>query len=70
MVPFFWCARPNPFTPFSLPQSEKTAVPKVLYGLMAAGTDICVRELSRKTRKGQSYVPAIVSVSYLTPRCI
>jgi phosphatidylinositol glycan class B len=41
----------------------KIAAPKVLHGLMAAGTDIWVRELSRKTL-GQSYVPATVSVSY------
>jgi hypothetical protein len=41
----------------------KIAAPKVLHGLMAAGTDIWIRELSRKTL-GQSYVPATVSMSY------
>jgi hypothetical protein len=48
---------------------KKIVVPKVSSGLIAAGTDICVRELSRKTF-GQSYVPPTISVSYLTPRCI
>src|SRR5712691_2804654 len=41
----------------------KIAAPNVVHGLIAAGTDIWVRELSRKTL-GQSYVPATVSVSY------
>ena len=59
---FFWRAGPIRFSPFRLPQSEKIVVPEVLYGLMAAGTDVCDRELSRKTL-GQSDVPATVSVS-------
>ena len=42
----------------------KIAAPKVLHGLLAAGTDIWVCELSRKTL-GQSYVPATVSVAHL-----
>ena len=41
----------------------KIAAPKVLHGLMAAGTDIWVLELCRKTL-GQNYVPATVSVFY------
>jgi phosphatidylinositol glycan class B len=45
----------------------KIAAPKVLHGLMAAGTDIWVRELSRKTL-GQSYEPATVSMSYQLAR--
>jgi hypothetical protein len=67
MVLFVWCAGPDPFSPFRLPQSEKIAVPKVSYGLMPAESDICVQELSRKTL-GQRYLPATVSVSHLTPR--
>lgn len=47
-----------------LTHGEKIAAPKVLHGLMAAGTDIWVRELSRRTL-GQSYVPATVSVDHL-----
>jgi hypothetical protein len=50
--------------PNRLTHGAKVAAPKVLHGLMAAGTDIWVRELSRKTL-GQSYVPATVSVDYL-----
>ena len=67
MVLFFWRAGPDPFSPFRLPQSEKIAVPKVSYGLMAVGSDICVQELSRKAL-GQRYLPATasVSVSYST----
>ncbi|KAI0298890.1 glycosyltransferase family 22 protein [Russula brevipes] len=38
------------------------ALPKVLHGLLAAGTDIWVRELSRKTL-GQRYVPATFFLS-------
>ena len=45
----------------------KITAPKVLYGLMGDGTDIWVRELSRRTL-GQSYVPATVSVSYQLAR--
>ena len=45
----------------------KIAAPKVLHGVMAAGTDIGVRELSRRAL-GQSYVPATVSVSYQLAR--
>jgi phosphatidylinositol glycan class B len=46
------------------PHGVKITAPKVLHGLMAAGTDIWVRELSRKTL-GQSYVPATVRVAHL-----
>jgi len=50
-----------------LTHEMKIAAPKILHGLMAAGTDIWVWELSRKTL-GQSYVPATVSVSYQLAR--
>jgi hypothetical protein len=46
------------------PHGVKITAPKVLHGLMAAGTDIWVRELSRKTL-GQSYIPATVRVAHL-----
>ena len=42
----------------------KVAAPKVLHGLLSAGTDIWVLELSRKTL-GQSYVSATVCVAHL-----
>jgi hypothetical protein len=47
-----------------LTREAKIAAPKVLHGLMAAGTDIWVQELSRKAL-GQSYVPATVRVARL-----
>ena len=47
-----------------LTHETKIAAPKVLHGLMAAGTDIWVWELSRRTL-GQSHVPATVSVDHL-----
>jgi GPI mannosyltransferase 3 len=43
---------------------RKTAAPKVSHGLLAAGTDIWVRELSRKTL-GQRHIPATVSMAHL-----
>jgi GPI mannosyltransferase 3 len=42
---------------------RKIAAPKMLHGLLAAGTDIWVRELSEKTL-GQRYVHATVSMTY------
>ena len=47
-----------------LTRGTKIAAPKVLHGLMAAGTDIWVWELSRRTL-GQSHVPATVRVDHL-----
>ena len=58
----FWCVVPERFCSDRLTHGKKIAAPKVLHGLMAAGTDIWVQELSRKTL-GQSHVPATVSVA-------
>src|SRR5216684_1635357 len=41
----------------------KISAPKVLHGLIAAGTDIWVRKLSGKML-GQGYVPATISVAH------
>ncbi|KAI9458000.1 Alg9-like mannosyltransferase family-domain-containing protein [Lactarius psammicola] len=42
--------------------SPRVAAPKVMHGLLAAGTDIWVREVARKTL-GQRYVPATFFLS-------
>jgi hypothetical protein len=63
MEHLFWCVVIFQLVS-RLTHGEKIAAPKVLHGLMAAGTDIWVRELSRRTL-GQSYVPATVSVDHL-----
>ena len=43
---------------------RKIAAPKLLHGVLAAGTDIWIRELSQKTL-GQRHVPATVSMAHL-----
>jgi hypothetical protein len=47
----------------SCTHQRKIAAPKILHGLLAAGTDIWARELSEKTL-GQRYVHATVSMIY------
>ncbi|KAI0280018.1 glycosyltransferase family 22 protein [Russula aff. rugulosa BPL654] len=57
-IPIYWLLKI-----FSLDgTSLLIAAPKVLHGLMAAGTDIWIQELSRKTL-GQSYVPITLFLS-------
>ncbi len=49
---------------YKLTHGAKVAAPKVLHGLIAAGTDIWVLELSRRTL-GERYVPATVRMPRL-----
>jgi len=62
MVLLFWCVVSSQFLHHSskTTDGEKIAAPKFLHGLIAAGTDIWVIELSRRTL-GERYVPATVS---------
>lgn len=58
----FWCVVSPRLIHYSskITYGEKILAPKFLHGLIAAGTDIWVLELSRKTL-GERYPPATVS---------
>ena len=62
MVLLFWCVVSPQFLHYSpkTTYGEKVIAPKFLHGLIAAGTDIWVLELSRKAL-GERYLPATVS---------
>jgi len=66
MVLLFWCVVSPQFVHDNskTTSGEKIMAPKLLHGLLAAGTDIWVLELSRKAL-GKRYLPATVSTPCL-----
>src|SRR6267142_4772896 len=67
MVHLFWCVRSQHFLRYQLYtflHGTKIAAPKILHGLIAAGTDIWVLELSRRAL-GERYLPVTVRMLYL-----
>ena len=66
MVLLFWCVILPQFLHYNskITYGEKVIAPKILHGVIAAGTDLWVLELSRKAL-GERYLPATVSKLYL-----